>query len=63
MADKIYTFTLTAKCVGDDGKEMFDSQMVYKNMKYDDVVLIEGAMVKMLEGLNQFAEQKAKGKK
>ena len=59
-ADKTYTFTLTADVVGDDGKEMFESRVEYKNMKYDDVVLVEGALVKMMEGLNQFAELKAK---
>lgn len=58
--EKRYTFTLTANVVGDDGKEMFDANITYKNMKYDDVVLVEGAMVKMLQGLNEFAELKAK---
>ena len=59
-ADKTYTFTLTASVVGNDDKEMFDANITYKNMKYDDVVLVEGALVKMMEGLNQFAELKAK---
>ena len=62
MADKTYTFTITAHVTGDDDKEMFDSQVVYKNMRYEDVVLVEGAIIKMLEGLNQYAEQKTKGK-
>jgi len=60
MADKRYTFTLTAAVVGDDGKEMFDANIAYKNMGYDDVVLVEGAMVKMLQGLNDYAELRSK---
>lgn len=61
--DKKYTFTITAKCVGDDGLEMFDSNVTYKNMGYEDVVLVEGAIIKMLDGLNKFAETRAKPNK
>lgn len=59
-ADKKYQFVLTAHVVGDDGVEMFDANITYKNMKYDDVVLVEGALIKMMDGLNQYASLQAK---
>ena len=58
--EKHYTFVIAAHVVGDDGKDMFDAQVSYKNMGYDDVVLVEGALIKMLQGLNEFAELRAK---
>ena len=57
-AEKKYSFTITAKCVGDDGAEMFDSNVTYKNMSYDDVTLVEGALIQALDGLNQFAKNR-----
>ena len=59
-ADKKYQFEITARVVGDDGVEMFDSNITYKNMKYDDVVLVEGALIKMMDGLNQYASLQVK---
>lgn len=58
MADeKLYTFTIGADAVDADGKEMFESTVKYQNMKYADVVLVEGALIKMLEGLNKYASE------
>jgi hypothetical protein len=55
MADKKYTFRITAEVVGDDGLKMFDAHVNYENMGYDDVCLVEGAIIKMFDSLNQYA--------
>jgi hypothetical protein len=54
-SEKVYTFTIRAEVVGDDSKKMFDAHVAYENMKYEDVVLVEGALIKMFSGLNEFA--------
>lgn len=59
--DKRYTFHIEAHVTGDDDKEMFDAHVTYKNMKYDDVVLVEKHMIGMFEGLQQFAEARVTG--
>lgn len=57
-ADKKYNFKITAEVVDEEGVEMFDANVTYKNMGYDDVVLVEKALIEMLSGLNKFAEAK-----
>jgi hypothetical protein len=56
--EKRFTFNIQADVVGDDGKEFFDAHVTYKNMKYEDVVLVEKAIIGMFGGLQQFAEAK-----
>ena len=58
MPEKKYTFEITATVVDENGDGMFNSRIAYENMKYEDVVLVEGALLKMFEGLNQFAAAK-----
>ena len=60
--DKTYRFTISAECVveGEDGTKMFDSNVVYHSMKYEDVVLVEKHLLTALQSLNQFAENKGK---
>jgi hypothetical protein len=54
--EKRYKFNIQAEVVGDDGQEMFDAHVTYKNMKYEDVVLVEGSIIQMFTGLNKYAE-------
>jgi len=58
MADKKYQFTLSAQCVveGEDSPKMFNADVVYHNMSYEDVVLVEKHLIGVFTGLNQFAE-------
>jgi len=59
MADeKRYQFTLSAQCVGEgeDAPKMFNADVVYHNMKYEDVVLVEKHLLAVFTGLNQYAE-------
>lgn len=62
MADteKRYKATITMNVIveGENAPKMFDSEVIYYNMKYEDVVLVEGAVIQMLAGLNKFAETK-----
>lgn len=62
MADteKRYKATITMNVIveGENAPKMFDSEITYHNMKYEDVVLVEGAVIQMLAGLNKFAETK-----
>lgn len=59
-----YTFKIAVSCTNDSGsKEMFDLDLVYKNLDYEDVVLLEEKMLEPLQKLNEYAKEKAKGKK
>ena len=57
-ADKKYTFSISAEVVGANGDKFFGANVTYQNMGYDDVCLVEGALIKTLEGLNQYAVAK-----
>jgi len=57
---KKYTFTMSASVVDTDGNEMFDANVTYKNMGYDDVVLVEGAYLQCFVNLNEYAKNKIK---
>ena len=61
--EKKYALTLSANCVGEDGNEMFDSTVTYKNMEYEDVALVEDALIKMMAGLNDYAKNRPGKKK
>lgn len=52
-----FVFTIDVKCVRDDGIETFTTNVAYKNMDYEDVVLVEGALIKTLESLNKYAQE------
>jgi len=62
MAEKIYQFRITAEVVDQNGDRMFDAHVTYENMDYGNVVVVEKAIVGMLEHLSQFGEEKAKTK-
>lgn len=59
--EKKYKFRISAEVTGDDGATMFDANVTYQNMGYDDVCLVEGAIIKMFDGLNQYAIAKVAG--
>lgn len=61
--EKKYKFRISAEVTGDDGDAMFDANVTYQNMGYDDVCLVEGAIIKMFDGLNQYAIAKVTASK
>jgi hypothetical protein len=58
--DKTYRFTLRAECVveGEDAPRMFDAEVTYHNMCYENVVVVEKHVIDMFNALNKFAEAK-----
>lgn len=60
MADeeKSYTVKIHAEASGSDGKAMFTSEVVYENMHYQDVVMVEGALIGVLDSLQKFAKDR-----
>ena len=63
-ADKKYTFSISAEVIGANGDKFFGGNVTYQNMGYDDICLVEGAILKMFDGLNQYAVAKiTSGKK
>jgi len=58
--EKRYEFKISASCnvEGEDSPKMFDANINYYNMKYEDVVLVEKHVLGVFQGLNQYAEEK-----
>jgi len=56
--EKRYEFAISARCVGEgeDAPKMFEANVVYHNMQYEDVVLVEKHLIGVFAGLQQYAE-------
>lgn len=56
--EKRYEFSVSASCKvqGEDGPKMFDANIDYYNMKYEDVVLVEQHVLDVFKGLNEYAK-------
>lgn len=60
MAEKKYCVTLSVNITGDDGVGFLDSHLVYKDMDYGDVTLVEETLIKAMTTLNEFAKSRKK---